>query len=159
MSPGHSIPERLSLHCGVRPTVTVGVCPHVRIPVKLNHIDLQVADVPALTTFLVAHFDLQPLTRLDSPKIAILTDGHGFTLVIQRRKHDDETYPDGFHIGFLVDDPAEVHARRARLAAAGVAVSEVDTNARGTTCYCRGPNSLLIEVGCRVGSRVALPTP
>ncbi len=159
MSPGHSIPEHLSLHCGVRPTVTAGVRPHVRIPVKLNHLDLQVADVPALTSFLVNHFDLQPLTRLDSPKLAILTDGHGFTLVLQRRKHEGEIYPEGFHLGFLVDDPAEVHARRARLAAAGIAVSEVDTNARGTSCYCHGPDDLLIEVGCRVGSRVALPTP
>ena len=124
---------------------------------KLNHLDLQVADVPALTAFLVDYFDLQALTRLDSPKLAILTDGHGFTLVIQRCEHDAEAYPEGFHIGFLVDDPAEVHARRARLAAAGATVSEVGTNARGTTCYCRGPNDLLIEVGCRAGTRVAVP--
>ena len=123
---------------------------------KLNHLDLQVADVPALTAFLVDHFDLQPLTRLDSPKIAILGDGHGFTLVIQRRRGDHETYPADAHIGFLVDDPAEVHARRARLAEAGVAVSEVDSNARGTRCYCRGPGDLLIEVGCNSGSRVAV---
>ncbi len=121
---------------------------------KLNHLDLQAADVPALTSFLVEHFDLQPLTRLDSPKIAILTDGHGFTLVLQLCK--PATYPDGFHIGFLVDDPAEVHARRARLASAGLAVSDVTTNARGTTCYCHGPGDLLIEVGCRTGSRVAV---
>jgi catechol 2,3-dioxygenase-like lactoylglutathione lyase family enzyme len=126
----------------------------VRITVKLNHLDLQVADVPSLTTFLVDHFDLQPLTRLDSPKLAILTDGHGFTLVIQRRKHDGETYPEGAHIGFLVDDPAEVHARRARLAAAGIAVSEVATTGRGASCYCRGPGEILIEVGCNAGSRI-----
>jgi catechol 2,3-dioxygenase-like lactoylglutathione lyase family enzyme len=125
--------------------------------VKLNHLDLQVADVPTLTAFLVDCFDLEPLTRLDSPKLAILTDGHGFTLVIQRRKHDGETYPEGAHIGFLVDDPAEVHARHARLAAAGAEVSEVDTNARGTRCYCRGPGGLLIEVGCNARSIPSLP--
>jgi catechol 2,3-dioxygenase-like lactoylglutathione lyase family enzyme len=124
--------------------------------VKLNHLDLQVADVPALTQFLVDHYELSPLTRLDSPKIAILTDGHGFTLVIQRRRHDGEVYPEGAHIGFLVDDPAEVYARRARIAAAGVAISEVDVNARGTTCYCRGPGDILIELGCRIGTRVAV---
>jgi catechol 2,3-dioxygenase-like lactoylglutathione lyase family enzyme len=127
--------------------------------VKLNHLDLQVSDVPALTQFLVDHFDLQPITRLDSPKIAIVTDGHGFTLVIQRRNHDGETYPEGAHIGFLVDDPAEVHARRERIAAAGVAISEVSVSARGTTCYCRGPGDLLIEVGCNVGSRVEVRSP
>ena len=136
---------------------------------KLNHLDLQVADVPALAQFLVDHYELQPRTRLDSPKLAILTDGHGFTLVIQRRRHDGEVYPggrsesaplhvgpDGAHIGFLVDDPAEVYARRARIAAAGVAISEVDVNARGTTCYCRAPGDILIELGCRIGTRVAV---
>ena len=123
---------------------------------KLNHLDLQVADVPALTQFLVDHYELSPLTRPGSPKLAILTDGHGFTLVIQRRRHDGEVYPSGAHIGFLVDDPAEVHARRARIAAAGVAISEVDVNARGTTCYCRGPGDILIELGCRAGTRVAV---
>jgi catechol 2,3-dioxygenase-like lactoylglutathione lyase family enzyme len=122
--------------------------------VKLNHLDLQVPDVPSLAAFLVEHFDLQPLTRLDSPKLAILTDGHGFTLVIQRRKHDAETYPEGAHIGFLVDDVAEVHARHARLTAAGASVSDPSTTARGTSCYCRAPGDILIEVGCNAGSRV-----
>lgn len=123
---------------------------------KLNHLDLQVADVPALAQFLVDHYELQPRTRLDSPKLAILTDGHGFTLVLQRRKHDAEVYPEGAHIGFLIEDPAEVYARRDRIAAAGVAISEVTVNARGTTCYCRGPGDILIELGCNVGTRVAV---
>jgi catechol 2,3-dioxygenase-like lactoylglutathione lyase family enzyme len=125
--------------------------------VKLNHLDLQVSDVPALTAFLVDHFDLQPLTRLDSPKLAILTDGHGFTLVLQRRQRDTDAYPAGAHIGFLVDDPAEVHARRARLAAAGVTISEATTTARGTSCYTRAPGDILIEIGCNAGSRVDVP--
>jgi catechol 2,3-dioxygenase-like lactoylglutathione lyase family enzyme len=126
--------------------------------VKLNHIDLQVADVPATVQFLVDHFDLRPLTRLDSPAIAILTDGAGFTLVIQRRKLDTDVFPEGFHIGFLVDAPAEVVARQARLAAAGLRVTPVQTNARGTLCYCRGPGDLLVEVGCRAGTRLAVAT-
>ena len=154
MSPGHSIPEPLSLHCGVRPTVTASVRSNVRNPVKLNHLDLQVTDVPAVTNFLVDHFDLQPLTRRDSPRLAVLTDGHGFTLVLQHREAGPAT---GLgHIGFLVDEPAEVHARRDRLSAAGAAVSEVGSNARGTQCYCRGPGELLIEVGCNAGSRLAV---
>jgi catechol 2,3-dioxygenase-like lactoylglutathione lyase family enzyme len=51
---------------------------------KLNHLDLQVADVPALIRFFVDHFDLRPLTRLDSPRLAILTEDAGFTLVVQQ---------------------------------------------------------------------------
>jgi len=154
VSPGHSILEPLSLHRGVRPTITTRACArNVRSSVKLNHLDLQVADVPVATAFLVDHFDLRPLTRPDSPAIAILTDGEGFVLVLQRLRRDSEAFPEGFHIGFLVDDPDQVVERRARLAAAGLDVSEVQRNARGTMCFCRGPSGLLIEVGCRVGVR------
>jgi hypothetical protein len=117
--------------------------------VKLNHLDLQVSDVPALTQFLVDHFDLHALTRPGSPKLAVLTDGAGFTLVLQ---HAAPGAPGALgHIGFLLDSPADVHAHHARLVAAGVEVSPVDSNARGTRCYLRGPG-VLIEVGCNAGS-------
>lgn len=115
----------------------------------LNHLDLPVSDVPAVATFLVDHFGFQPRTRLGSPAIVILDDGHGFTLVLQRREHADERFPSGLHIGFIVDDPAEVPVHRERLVAAGLAVSPVETNARGVQCYCRGPSELLVEVSCR----------
>lgn len=111
---------------------------------KLNHLDLQSADVPALVHFLVTHFDLTARTRLDSPRIAILDDGAGFTLVIQ---HDAAPiYPPGFHIGFIVDDPALVRARRDELAAAGVTISPVEVDGRGTRCYTHAPGPLLIEI-------------
>ncbi|HSN29041.1 MAG TPA: VOC family protein [Kofleriaceae bacterium] len=111
---------------------------------KLNHLDLQSADVPALVTFLVTHFELVPRTRLDSPKIAILDDGAGFTLVIQHRA--EPAYPDGFHIGFIVDDPAAVRARRDAIAAAGVAIGPVEVDGRGTRCYLHAPGGLLVEI-------------
>jgi catechol 2,3-dioxygenase-like lactoylglutathione lyase family enzyme len=116
---------------------------------KLNHLDLQTANVPELVAFLTQYFDFAPITRVDSPAIAILRDEDGFTLVLQRKKDASESYPEGFHIGFLVESPAEVHAKRASLAEAGVDISEVDTNGRGTMCYLRAPDDLLIEIGCR----------
>lgn len=145
---------------------------------KLNHLDLQVADVPALIRFLVDHFDLRPLTRLDSPRLAILTDDAGFTLVVQQRDPGSTREAPGApsdaapessitvarggstdaqlgHIGFLVDEPAQVHAQHARLVADGVAVSPLDHNARGIRCYLRA-HGVLIEVGCNTGSRVAI---
>jgi catechol 2,3-dioxygenase-like lactoylglutathione lyase family enzyme len=145
---------------------------------KLNHLDLQVADVPALIRFLVEHFDLRSLTRLDSPRLGILTDDAGFTLVVQQRdagstreapgassdapsEPSTAVAPGGSmdaqlgHIGFLVEEPAQVHGQHARLVAAGVAVSPVDHNARGIRCYLRA-HGVLIEVGCNTGSRVAV---
>ena len=111
---------------------------------KLNHLDLQSADVPALVTFLVTHFELVPRTRLDSPRIAILDDGAGFTLVIQH--HAAPAYPDGFHIGFILDDPDEVRTRRDALAASGVAIGPVEVDGRGTRCYLHAPGRLLVEI-------------
>jgi catechol 2,3-dioxygenase-like lactoylglutathione lyase family enzyme len=112
--------------------------------VKLNHLDLQSADVPALVHFLVTHFELSARTRLDSPKFAILDDGAGFTLVIQH--NPAPIYPPNFHIGFIVDDPADVHTRREAIAAAGVAISPVETDGRGTRCYTHAPGPLLVEI-------------
>lgn len=111
---------------------------------KLNHLDLQSYDVPALVQFLVTHFGLVPRTRLDSPKLAILGDGAGFTLVIQHA--EAVSYPERFHIGFIVDDPGEVHIRREALDAAGLAVSPVEVDGRGTRCYVHAPDGLLVEL-------------
>ena len=111
---------------------------------KLNHLDLQSADVPALVHFLVTHFDLTARTRLDSPRFAILDDGAGFTLVIQHC--EAPVYPPRFHIGFIVNDPREVYARREAIANAGVTISPVEVDGRGTRCYTHAPGALLVEI-------------
>lgn len=112
---------------------------------KLNHLDLQVSDVQLLASFLERHFDLVRLSNDRSPAIAILHDGAGFTLVIQRRT-DDVPYPAGFHIGFIHDAAAAVLAHRVRLVDAGVSVSPIDVNARGTRFYLTAPGDILVEV-------------
>jgi catechol 2,3-dioxygenase-like lactoylglutathione lyase family enzyme len=115
-----------------------------RITVKLNHLDLQTTDVQALATFFVDHFDLHRRSNDRSPAICILGDEGGFTLVLQA--HDEPRYPDGFHIGFIRDSVASVEAHHARLAAAGLRLSPIDVNNRGTRFYLRGPGELLVEV-------------
>lgn len=114
---------------------------------KLNHLDLQSPDVPALVHFLVTHFGLTARTRPDSPKLAILDDGAGFTLVVQHA--DTPRYPERFHIGFIVDDAAVVRTRREALAAAGLAVSPLEVDSRGTRCYLHAPGGLLVELSAR----------
>ena len=112
---------------------------------KLNHLDLQVADVQALAAFLALHFGLVRLSNDRSPAIAILHDGAGFTLVIQRST-DDRPYPEGFHIGFIHESAEEVRAHHARLAHAGLALGPIDVNARGTRFYLTAPGEILVEV-------------
>ncbi len=120
---------------------------------KLNHLDLQVADVPAAAAFFVAHFGFEPRSNASGEALAFLYERDGFWLVLGRKKGDSDRYPDGFHIGFLVDDVETVRAQHARLTAAGVESGPIETHARGTMFYCRGPSEILIEVSCRAGTR------
>ncbi|MET0387581.1 MAG: VOC family protein [Polyangiales bacterium] len=116
---------------------------------KLNHLDLQVSDVGQSVAFLETYFDFELRSKRGSPAIAILSDREGFTLVLQRKKPDDAGYPADFHFGFLVDDPAAVHAFQAHARANGIEVSDVIENGRGTLVYCRPAYLPMIEVSCR----------
>lgn len=118
-------------------------------PWALNHLDLQVDDVQGAAARFVALFGFRRTSNATSTAIAFLDDGHGFTLVLQKKRSTDETYPEGFHLGFLVSDVQQVHDFHARATAVGLQVSAVETNARGTQTYCRTPDGLLIEVSKR----------
>src|SRR5262245_10323554 len=116
---------------------------------KLNHLDLQVPDVVATAAFFARHFGFTIVSNPTSPAIIILRGEDGFSLVIQRLHGATLGYPDGFHIGFLVDDVAEVHAQHARLGEAGAAPGPVDRNNRGTMFYLHAPGDVLVEISCR----------
>ena len=116
---------------------------------KLNHLDLQVADVPRAVTFFEEAFGFELRSNRRSSAIAFLDDGDGFVLVLQRKKSDTERYPGGFHFGFLVDDAESVHSFHAKSCGLGLETSEIIENGRGTQVYCSGPDGLLAEVSYR----------
>ncbi len=70
-------------------------------------------------------------------------------LVLQRKKDAGQVYPDGFHLGFLVEDVAIVGRVHAALSQAGTDVSSIVRNNRGTMIYCRHSDGILVEVSCR----------
>jgi catechol 2,3-dioxygenase-like lactoylglutathione lyase family enzyme len=115
---------------------------------RLNHLDLPVRDVPATIAYFERYFGLTARTKSDSKALAVLTDGHGFVLVLQRHQ-DERGYPEGFHLGFLLDDPDEVRALQARARADGVEVSDVIVNGRGTIVYFTAPEGYRVEVSCQ----------
>jgi catechol 2,3-dioxygenase-like lactoylglutathione lyase family enzyme len=125
----------------------------IRVPeeahMKLNHLDLQVADVARAVTFFEEAFGFQLHSNRRSSAIAFLDDGEGFVLVLQRKKADTDHYPDGFHFGFLVDDVESVHSFYATARALGLETSDIIENGRGTQVYCSGPDGLLAEVSFR----------
>lgn len=119
-----------------------------RLTVKLNHLDLQVRDVPHTVRLFEDLLGLRLESNRGSSAIAILTDGDGFTLVLQRRKNDSDTYPEGFHFGFIVPDARAVEQFHANARARELAVSDVITNNRGVLVYWRAGDGLLVEVSC-----------
>lgn len=116
---------------------------------KLNHLDLQVPDVPEAAAFFARHFQFEQHGNRQSPAIAILLGEDGFVLVLQRRRDPTERYPEGFHIGFLVADEAVVREKHAELRAAGVACGDVAVNGRGVMFYFEAPGGVLVEVSKR----------
>ena len=113
---------------------------------KLNHLDLQVADVRATAALFQSLFGLRLQSNSSSSSIAILGDDDGFVLVLQRLKSAAETYPSGFHLGFTLESVDTVHDVQARARALQLDVSDVIENNRGTMVYCRMPDGYLVEV-------------
>jgi catechol 2,3-dioxygenase-like lactoylglutathione lyase family enzyme len=115
---------------------------------KLNHLDLQVQDVSRTAAFFERYFGLCVRFDSGSSGLLILTDESGFVLVLQRAK-SDERYPEGFHLGFLLEDVAGVRSLHARAVADGVPVSDVLVNGRGTMIYLTAPEGYYVEVSCQ----------
>ena len=115
---------------------------------QLNHLDLQVYDVAATCRFFERYFGLRLQSNPSSNALVIMTDEDGFVLVLQRAKQP-ERYPEGFHLGFLLEDVESVCALHARAVADGTPVSEVIVNGRGTMIYLTAPEGYYVEVSCQ----------
>lgn len=124
-------------------------CVPGRSVMKLNHLDLQVPDVQATADFFVRFLGFTRQSSPTSPALVILTDGDGFSLVLQRRKETDPPYPEGFHVGCLVDRPELVYDFHTTLEQAGLPGGAVQVNGRGTLLYTHAPGGILVEVSCR----------
>jgi len=125
---------------------------------KINHLDLQVHDVAQSSQFFERYFGLQIQSNPSSPALVIMTDPGGFVLVLQRSQQA-ERYPQGFHLGFLLDDVESVRTLHARAVADGTPVSEVIVNGRGTMIYLTAPEGYYVEVSCQRHRFGAAPAP
>ena len=112
---------------------------------KLNHLDFPVSDVPRAVALFESLLGFEVRSNRNSDAIVFLDDGHGFTLVLQKMK-TAERYPENFHFGFLVDDPAQVHAFHEKAREQGIEIGDVVENGRGVLAYCRLWDGLLMEV-------------
>jgi catechol 2,3-dioxygenase-like lactoylglutathione lyase family enzyme len=116
---------------------------------QLNHLDLSVPDVAVACAFLTRHFGFTLLQTKGNHGMAVLAGAGGVLLVLTRCA--EPSYPKTFHLGFLVDDPGQVAAKHAELAAAAVSgLSPVQQMRGGPGFYCRTEWGILLEVSWRI---------
>jgi catechol 2,3-dioxygenase-like lactoylglutathione lyase family enzyme len=114
---------------------------------QLKHLNLTTSDVSGLVAFFERFFAFRRV--LGSGAFTILSNEDNFVLTLMKAKsHDPVGYPETFHVGFYLDDPAAVHIKHDELASAGLAPGEIqgERNMRGTHFYCTAPGNVVIEV-------------
>ena len=115
---------------------------------KLNHLNVQVSDIHTARTFFETHFGLRcSSTRRD--EIAVMEDDIGFSLGLSNLMGRDTAavYPPDFHVGFVLENAAQVEALFERLQSAGVPM-KYDLREGGPNLYftCSGPDGIPVEV-------------
>jgi catechol 2,3-dioxygenase-like lactoylglutathione lyase family enzyme len=118
---------------------------------QLNHLDLPVPDVAATAAFFTTHFGFRLCETRGNNGFALLIGNGGFVLVLTRRRTEGvQDFPDNFHVGFVVDSDAAVHALHARMQAAGVdGLPRVSFQRGATLFYVHAPGGVLVEVSHR----------
>ncbi|PEM48260.1 VOC family protein [Bacillus toyonensis] len=120
---------------------------------KLNHLNLCVDDLLEARHFFETFFDFQFLEQ-KGKALVVMSDESGFILVLSDPKafkgNKDVTYPEAFHIGFLVETTNEVDKSYNRLVAGGIEIDKAPYVMRGSSYvfYFTMFNGLLIEVSC-----------
>ncbi|MCW9132168.1 VOC family protein [Bacillus paramycoides] len=120
---------------------------------RLNHLNLCVDDLSEARHFFETFFDFQFLEQ-KGKALVVMSDESGFILVLSDPKafkgKNDVTYPEAFHIGFLVETSSEVDQAYNRLVAGGIEIEKEPYAMRGSSYgfYFTIFNGLLIEVSC-----------
>jgi catechol 2,3-dioxygenase-like lactoylglutathione lyase family enzyme len=117
---------------------------------QLKHLNLITSDVSGLAAFFERFFGFKRLLERGSGAFTILSNNEDFVLTLMKaKKHDPVGYPETFHVGFYLDNPAAVHTKHDEFAAAGLSPGEIhcaDHNGRGTHFYCTAPGNVLVEI-------------
>ncbi|MNH84081.1 fosfomycin resistance protein FosB [compost metagenome] len=118
---------------------------------KLNHLNLCVHNLSEAIAFFQNVFDFQLVVQ-KGDFIAVMSDGHGFSLVLSKLRSDQnmtDQYPKDFHLGFYVDTVSDVDQFYNKLAAAGIASEQEPKMIRdGYTLYFTALGGILFEVTC-----------
>ena len=112
----------------------------------LDHLNLRVRDANACRAFYERHFGFRLAFEADGGWF-LRNDGGFLLALVATERHQD--LPDGFHIGFGLDEVGAVSGKHGQLASAGVAVSAVEDfrpRQQYVTFRCWDPDGTEIEV-------------
>src|SRR6516162_3295848 len=113
---------------------------------KLNHVNLPVADVPATRDFFEKHFGFHCIAEPTDANV-VLTDNAGLVLTISNFDHADQvTYPKWFHVGFMQDSDEKVDNIYERLKKAGMQPGKPENMHGARTFYFTAPGGFTVEV-------------
>ena len=117
---------------------------------QLKHLNLTTSDVSGLAAFFERFFGFKRLLERGSGAFTILSNNEDFVLTLMKAKrHDPVGYPETFHVGFYLDNPAAVQTKHDEFAAAGLSPGEIhcaDHGGRGTHFYCTAPGNVIVEI-------------
>ena len=113
---------------------------------KLNHVNLPVADISATCEFFEKHFGFHRIAE-PTPANIIMTDDAGLVLAISNFDRAEKVaYPKWFHIGFMQESDDEVEDIHGRLEAAGLQPGKPQDMHGARTFYFTAPGGFTVEV-------------
>ena len=111
---------------------------------KMNHLNLTVADPVETQQFLVKYFGLKPRGK-GNQTIALLSDDNGMVLSLMGRESEVK-YPATFHVRFIQESEEQVNEINRRLKADGFDVPPPSRQHGSWTFYFHAPGGFTIEV-------------
>jgi len=114
---------------------------------KLNHINLVVSNVADAIKLFETYFSFKCTDIKGDSIVAILKGADDFTLVIMTDKNGQITYPNAFHIGFMLDSEDAVTKTYDNLKIGGITVGQEPRKIRDSFGFYFNFENIMIEVG------------
>jgi catechol 2,3-dioxygenase-like lactoylglutathione lyase family enzyme len=113
---------------------------------KLNHINLAVADVEETAAFFEKFFQFRRLEAKGGVLI-VLSDETGFILILSHFDTEEvPKYPRDFHVGFIRETRQQVNEVYESLTSAGIEANAPRHAHGGWGFYVHAPGEILVEV-------------
>ncbi|MDC8103593.1 MULTISPECIES: VOC family protein [Chryseobacterium] len=114
---------------------------------KLNHINLVVANVEKTTKFFQTYFGFKCVDVKGDYIVSVLKGEGNFTLVLMKNREGTPAYPEAFHIGFMLDTIEQVNDIYQRLKTGGIVGEQEPRKIRDSFGFYFSYENLMIEVG------------